>query len=131
MNSVERHSENQKRLGNGLGLASLALGGSEFLMPETVAEVSGLDEKYIPVLKAFGIREMVSGFGLLASKNKTPWLWSRVIGDVIDGAFLGWAYANEQDEEKRKKIVLAFTAISPIVLADIAAVVNAARIKNA
>ena len=114
---MKTEESQQKYLPSTLGLASLALGSSELLMTDTVAEASGLDSKYRPILQAFGTREIVSGIGLLLSENKYPWLWSRVIGDLLDTAFLGWAFANEEDEEKQKKIVIAFLSISPIVMA--------------
>ena len=113
----------------GLGVFSLVLGAAEVARTKRTAKISGVDKKYLPVVRAFGLREIVSGVGLLASKNKKPWLISRVVGDALDSAFLGYAYYNERRPDSRKKIVKAFLAISPIVLADVFAVTRAIRAK--
>jgi hypothetical protein len=102
-----------------LGWVSLALGLSELALTRLVSRAAGIDQKYAPVLRVFGVREITSGLGLLRGANKNAWMWSRVAGDVIDGAFLGWAYAQEENKDKRKNILLAGLAIAPIVVADI------------
>jgi len=46
-------------------------------------------------------------------------MWSRVVGDALDGAFLGWAYFNEVRPERRKRIALAAAAVTPVIALDV------------
>jgi hypothetical protein len=34
--------------------------------------------------RAFGLRELGTGIGILTSKDPSPWLWGRVAGDALD-----------------------------------------------
>ena len=36
------------------------------------------------VARAYGLREIGTGIGILASKDPSPWLWGRVAGDALD-----------------------------------------------
>ena len=35
-------------------------------------------------VRAYGVREIVNGIGILASDDPTPWVWGRVGGDALD-----------------------------------------------
>jgi hypothetical protein len=53
-----------------------------------VARVSGAPN--LPgVIRAYGLREIATGVGLLTSKDPSPWLWARVAGDALDVATVG------------------------------------------
>jgi uncharacterized membrane protein len=65
-----------------------------------------------------GVRELVSGIGLLTQENKTPWLWSRILGDTMDLTLLGRAALSGRRGNGR---VLGATAvIAAITAADVA-----------
>jgi len=66
-----------------LGILSLALGAGALLMPRTLSRVSGLGP-HRRLLPLVGLRELSAGIGLLSTRNSTPWLWSRVVGDGMD-----------------------------------------------
>lgn len=67
--------------GIGLGLAELA-------MPRRMARIAGAPG--VPgLIRAHGLREIGTGIGILASKDPAPWLWGRVLGDVLDAATVG------------------------------------------
>jgi uncharacterized membrane protein len=70
-----------------LGILSLALGAGALLMPGPVARMSGL-QRHRRLLPLVGLRELAAGIGLLSSRNPTPWLWSRVVGDGMDLAVI-------------------------------------------
>jgi hypothetical protein len=103
----------------GLGVFSLALGLSEVALTRSLSHMTGIDRKYSPLLRIFGLREITSGLGLLTAKNKQAWMWSRVVGDALDVAFLGWAFASAKSSARRKKIALAAAIVTPVVLLDI------------
>ena len=71
----------------GLGVFSLALGAAELCFPKAVNKALGVNAPL--TTRAFGLREIASGVGILCSKNPAPWLWARVAGDVADLAALG------------------------------------------
>lgn len=66
-----------------LGWFSIGLGLAELLAPRALSRAAGMPER--PALvRAFGLREIGTGVGLLASRDPTPWLWGRVAGDALD-----------------------------------------------
>jgi hypothetical protein len=71
----------------GLGWFSIGLGVTELFAGEKLAEKLGL-ERRTGLLRLFGLREIAAGIGLLASKNRAPWMWARVAGDVLDVALV-------------------------------------------
>jgi hypothetical protein len=117
----------KENLSTGLGWVSIALGLGEVAMTRTLARAAGLDTKYSTLIRAFGVREISSGLGLLATSKKETFMWSRIVGDALDGAFLGYAFYNEKNKSERTKIALAAAAIAPIVALDI---FNAIRLSS-
>lgn len=104
-------------LARGLGWFSIGLGLAEALMPRRMARMTGT-EGYEPVVFLFGLREIISGVGILAGPGPASgWLWGRVAGDVIDLALLGLAGASNGDE--RGKVALAAGAVAGAMAADI------------
>lgn len=103
----------------GLGWLVIGLGLGELFMTRTLSRLAGIDQKYSTVLRVYGAREMASGIGLLTAKNRKPWYWFRVFGDVLDGAFLGWAFSKERDSESRKRIAISAAVVAPVVALDL------------
>jgi hypothetical protein len=52
-------------------------------MPQTMSRVVGLEGKE-NLVRAFGIREILTGVGILMSRDPEPWIWGRVAGDALD-----------------------------------------------
>jgi hypothetical protein len=117
--------------GRALGWLSLALGGGALAMPRAIRNLIGVrnDGGLIPLV---GAREIAAGIALLTQRDKTPWLWARVLGDVMDLALLEAALANERNDRARLAITLAvITAITAVdVLAAEAASGTAPRETN-
>ena len=67
----------------GLGMFSIGLGLAELLAPRAMARATGMSGRET-LVRAYGLREIVNGIGLLASPNPRPWLWGRVAGDALD-----------------------------------------------
>jgi len=67
---------------------SIGLGLAELAMPRTLARAAGMPN--LPTLtRAYGLREIGTGIGILMSKDPSPWLWGRVAGDALDVATVG------------------------------------------
>ncbi len=74
-------------LARGLGWFSVSLGIAEVLAPGRLAHAVGLRRRR-RLLRLYGMREIVTGIGLLLSHDPAPWLWVRTGGDVLDIATL-------------------------------------------
>jgi uncharacterized membrane protein len=79
---------NNRSIAQALGWFSIGLGVAELIAPRKMAKATGLNNRsgLMPLL---GVREITSGIGILASEKRSPWLWSRVVGDVMDLALVG------------------------------------------
>ncbi|HEY5946545.1 MAG TPA: SRPBCC family protein [Kofleriaceae bacterium] len=99
-------------LGKGLGIFSIGLGLAELVAPSRVAKLIGVDNFGIvsPTLRAFGVREIMTGLGLLAKPQSQLGPWARVVGDVLDLAFLSWAFKSKSMRKTR-----TFSAIAAVV----------------
>jgi uncharacterized membrane protein len=100
---------NTDTLARGLGWFSVGLGLAEILIPRTVSKVIGVEERS-GLLRTLGVRELVSGVGILTNQNPTGWLWSRVGGDAVDLALLGGALASDDTGRVRASITTAAVA---------------------
>lgn len=79
-----------RRLTQALGWFSVGLGLVELLAPRTVGRAIGVGD-HPAILRAVGVRELLSGVGLLTERSPGGWAWSRVAGDAMDLALLGAA----------------------------------------
>ena len=103
-----------------LGLFSIGLGLWELTNPRGVAETSGVP--YTGALRAYGVREILCGLGILANRRPAGWLWSRVAGDVLDISTAAAAYAGaDGDADRRQKVVQTLAALLGVTVLDIVA----------
>ena len=70
-----------------LGWFSLALGATELLAPRTLTRWLGMKGSE-PLLRAYGLREIGTGIGILTAREPAGWMWGRVAGDALDMATL-------------------------------------------
>lgn len=75
-----------RQLAKGLGWLSIALGLSELAAPRQLGRNLGTGRPRL--LQAYGLRELVTGIGILGSADRAGWIWGRVAGDVLDIASL-------------------------------------------
>ena len=67
--------------------------------------------------RAYGLREIGAGLGILLSEDPTPWVWARVAGDALDLASL--APALDRDNPERSVAAGAFANVALITALDI------------
>jgi len=99
-----------------LGLFSIGLGLAEALTPRDMANVTGVRSPGL--LRAYGLRELVSGLGILANDRPAFWLWSRVAGDAADLATLAAAYSDASGDD-RAKILSSAAAVAGVTVLDV------------
>jgi uncharacterized membrane protein len=105
---------NARTLAEGLGWFSVALGAAEILTPGIVRSVTGVGRR--GTLRSAGVRELATGIGILTQRNPAPWLWSRVVGDVMDLA--GLATGMRLDNPGRGRTIFSFAAVAGVLAVD-------------
>jgi uncharacterized membrane protein len=96
-------SSGAHKMAKGLGWFSIGLGLAELLVPRDVARLIGAKSsaRTHTTLRALGVREIISGVGILTRPENANWLWSRLGGDVMDVALLRTELAPERSESAR------------------------------
>lgn len=112
-----QRSRRLERLARGLGWFSIGLGLAELLLPRTLARASGLRGRET-LLQVYGLREVATGLAILAARDPTPGVWSRVAGDALDLATLGSGL--DEDNPHRAGSAAAFAAVAGVTLLDAA-----------
>lgn len=110
-----------------LGVLSIALGVAATVAPRGFAGRVGLDQSPEKVA-AFGAREIGAGAALLAPVKPSPFLWTRVAGDVLD--LFGLAKAYRAPGARRNALALAATGVLIIMVLDFATAAEATRRKR-
>jgi hypothetical protein len=126
----DRQDEVQRR-GRGLGWMSLGLGVAQLAAPDTVRRISGVDDSPTSraVVPLVGARELVLAGGLLTSRHKGVWVWTRVVGDAMDLTSLGMAIAH-RGGRRRRRLVGVTCAVLGITVVDLLTAVQATRAKE-
>lgn len=99
-----------------LGWFSIALGMAELVAPRAVEQLSGV--RSANLLRAYGLREIAAGVGILSSKRPAGWLWARVAGDGLDLATLAVPLCSSSPR-RRKQAMGAALAVAGVTLADV------------
>jgi uncharacterized membrane protein len=105
-----------ERLSRALGWLSVGLGLAQIAAPGALARAIGMPERPT-VMRAFGLREIASGIGILAGRRPAAWLWARVAGDALDLAALGAALGSPRARQNR--IVAAAVAVAGVSALDV------------
>ena len=103
-------------LARGLGVVSLALGLAEVVAPRALARAHGLRGSE-SLIRAYGMREIATGIGILGSQDPTPWIWGRVAGDALDLATL--ATGLEGDNPQQGTLGIAIAAVAGVTALDV------------
>lgn len=68
------------------------------------------------LLRALGVRELLSGVGILRARHPRAWLWARVAGDAMDIALLGSAMGTRR--VARTRVGAATAAVAGVAVLD-------------
>jgi len=100
----------------GLGWFSIALGALELLATRKLTRSLGMrgDE---PLVQLYGLREIATGIGILTSRDPTPWVWGRVLGDALDIGTLA-AHCNDENREEAN-VAMALGNVALVTALDI------------
>ncbi|MDQ3907634.1 MAG: SRPBCC family protein [Acidobacteriota bacterium] len=113
-------SVNEAQLARGLGWFSIGLGLAELLAPRGVARVSGMRRGNTGLIRLFGLREIASGVAILSTGGRSAGaVWSRVVGDALDLACLGAAFANPDNDTG--KLLFATANVAGVTALDVLA----------
>lgn len=127
---------NAAQFSRGLGWFSIGLGMTELLAPRTLARAIGVSEDHDRLLRALGVREIVSGLGLLARPKPTGFAWSRVAGDIMDLSLLGAALTqvrsqpllvSRSHDDDRRRLTFAIAMVAGVTLVDVITSVRLTR----
>ncbi|MFF1607553.1 SRPBCC family protein [Amycolatopsis sp. NPDC058278] len=120
-----------QRQGRRLGWLSFGLGVAQLAAPDTVRRISGVDDsaRSRAVVPVVGARELVHAAGLLTSRRKGVWAWTRVAGDAMDLTALGLAIAH-RGGRRRRRLVGVTGAVAGITVLDLLTAVRASRTQN-
>ena len=107
------------RIALGLGLFGVGLGLVQLLAPRRMLRLVGARDRSRArgLTRAIGVRELVSGLGLLGGRRPAPWLWARVAGDAIDLATL--AAEARRGKAKTSWVAGAIAAVAGVTALDI------------
>ncbi|MBF0305323.1 MAG: cyclase dehydrase, partial [Alphaproteobacteria bacterium] len=70
-----------------LGWFSLGLGMAHLIAGRQVGRAMGIEARS-GLLRAYGLREIATGVGILSRGAPAPWIWGRLAGDAMDIATL-------------------------------------------
>jgi uncharacterized membrane protein len=110
---------NSKLLAQSLGWFSIGLGLAELIAPRRVEKCVGAPGNHKILTPMLGVREITAGLGILTQDKPKEWLWSRVIGDMMDLALLGAAFKSNKSNTKR--LAIATTMVAGVTALDILA----------
>ncbi len=105
-----------ENLANALGWFSVGLGLAQIVAPGSVARMIGAepDERTTRLMRAFGLRELSSGIGILSNRRPENWVRARVAGDVMDLAMLGKTLVSTEDKGKTIAATVAVLGVTAL-----------------
>lgn len=107
---------NTERMARGLGYVSLGLGVAEMVAPRQLQRLLGVaGGRTRGVLRVLGVRETMHGVDILSHRNPTHGVFSRVAGDLLDGALLALAAKKSRNV---RGVLAAAAMVLPIVALD-------------
>jgi len=107
-----------ERLAAGLGWFSIGLGLAAVLAPAKLTRAIGLKGRGVSQVAArmVGVRELAAGIGILVEPRPVRWVWSRVVGDVMDLALLTAGFTGRR--VRRGRLALATGAVAGVTAVD-------------
>ena len=105
-----------RELTQGLGWFSIGLGLTEVTCGGAIAHWLGMPRS-APIIRAYGLREILQGIGILGAGDPTPWISARVAGDALDIATV--LPGLEGDNPRKDNVLIALVALAGVTAADV------------
>ena len=105
---VEHYSA-ARTLAYGLGWFSIGLGALELLKARQLEKGIGARGGR-PVLRVYGVREILTGMAILSSSEPNKLVWARVMGDILDLATLTPTFSTNNPQRPNALGAVAFVA---------------------
>jgi hypothetical protein len=121
---TEKRGDGGEGLASYLGWLSIGLGLAQALAPERLGEALGMEDR-TELIRAYGVRGIASGMGILSQRRPTPWLVARVAGDALDLATLLTRIG--PDNPKRGNVAAAVAAVAGVAVLDVMCSAQLAR----
>ena len=115
-NTMPKPLPSQQAMAKGLGWFSIGLGLAEVLAPRIMARIVGMSGRE-HLVRAYGLREIATGVGLLMAKDPRPWLWGRVAGDALDLATL--STDTGRGRSRSPNALIAIAAVGGVTAVDL------------
>lgn len=112
-----RQTRSAHAFARGLGWFSIGLGLAELVAPKAVARAIGMDGRE-DLIRAYGLREIAAGIGILGSEHPGPWMWARAGGDALDLATLGVQVP--RSDGNLETVSAAMAAVAGVAVLDLA-----------
>ena len=103
-------------LAQALGWFSIGLGVAELAAPQHLARFLGMEGRD-DLIRTYGVREVVTGVGILSQDDPMPWMWARVGGDALDLGTLAMGLG--PDNPQRTNVGLAMAAVAGVTALDV------------
>ncbi|MGU3463659.1 cyclase dehydrase [Methylobacterium sp. C33D] len=105
-----------RELAQGLGWFSIGLGLTEVTCGDAIARWLGMPRS-APVIRAYGVRELLQGVGILGASDPTPWISARVAGDALDIATV--LPGLEGTNPRKDNVLIALLALAGVTAVDV------------
>jgi hypothetical protein len=119
-NEAARHgpSDGAEKLARCLGWFSIGLGLAEVLATRILTRMLSMQGREM-LLRAYGVREIATGIGIISANDPTPWVWGRVGGDVLDLATLATGREGGRRQLPGGNRGLALAAVAGVTALDV------------
>ena len=109
-----------------IGVGSIALGVAALVSPKRLARFAGIRDEHAPeAIAGFGAKELAAGAALLAPVKSGPFLWARLVGDVMDMG--GLVAAFRKPGAHRNLLAVLGVAVLAMTVMDLTTAVQATR----
>ncbi|MCJ2020613.1 cyclase dehydrase [Methylobacterium sp. E-065] len=111
-----RPGTGSRELAQGLGWFSIGLGLTEVACGGAIARWLGMPRS-APIIRAYGMREILQGVGILGASDPTPWISARVAGDALDIATV--LPGLEDHNPHKDNVLVALVALAGVTAVDV------------
>ena len=98
-----------------LGWLGIGLGAVALARPGRLVGLAGGRRR--GVTRLYGVREIVTGIGILNARDPTPWLWGRVAGDVLDMLSLVKGFGRSPRKARRLLTLMSVLGVTAVDVA--------------